>query len=327
VGTGIAIALVAAFVLSRVLATIVIGVAVSYMLLPVHRGLVGRGLPAYWSAIGTTVLGVLASLALVAPFVFVLYVRRESVVDVVTSLNGSFPVQIGTETYFLDVTPIQEAITPNLSRLAVFLGRELSVLAAKFVVYAFVVFALLYYHDKLRALVFGPVPAPYHGLVERAHARIRGVLLGHYVLVIVGGVTTYVTGLAVFIFLGYSVPYALALVGAVLWVLPFVSAAPLVFVLGVGHVLADEFLMALSVAALGGLFLVAVPRFSVELVRRRLDNPRRLSQTLYFVGFVGGALTVGLVGLVAGPLALTILRTLFEELGRTSTVAAPEDSA
>lgn len=325
VGAGVTIALVAAFVLSHVLATIVVAVAASYMLLPVHRWTVRRGVPSYWSAIVTTVLGVIVSLALLAPFIFVLYIRRSTLIDVVTSLDGSFSITLGQETSVLDLTALQEAIVPSISRLAVFIGRELSVLSAKFVVYAFVVFALLYYHNRLRSLVFGPVPSAYHGLVETIHTRVRGVLFGHYVLVIVGGVTTYVAGLGVFLFLGYEVPYALALVGAVLWVLPFVTAAPLVFVLAVFHIREGQLLMGLTVTVIGAVFLVALPTIIVEAVRSRLGQPERLSQALYFVGFVGGGLTVGLVGFVAGPLALTVLTTLFQELGPGDAGASLED--
>jgi predicted PurR-regulated permease PerM len=314
VGVGLVVALVAAFVLSNVLGTVVIAIAASYMLLPIHRWLVATGIPAYWSAMLTTVVGVLISLTLLAPFAFVLYLRRQAVIDVLASLDGSLLFEIAGEQYMLDLTPLQEAITPNVSRLAVFLGQQLSVFSAKFIVYAFVVFALLYYYKKLRTLVFGPVPSAYHGLIETVHYRVREVLFGHYVLVIIGGVITYVAGLGVFMVLGYSVPYALALSGAVLWVLPFISAAPLVFVLAVFHILAGEWMMTLIVTGLGSVFLIALPSFSVDLARTHFDNPKRLSKTLYFVGFVGGGLTIGLVGFVAGPLSLTVVSTLFYNL-------------
>jgi predicted PurR-regulated permease PerM len=325
-GAGLVIALAAAFVLSRVLGTVIIAVAASYMLLPLHRMLVRHGIPGYWSAMLATVIGVVISLTLLAPFV--LYLRRQALIDVLTSLDGTFLVEVGGERYLLDLTPLQEAVTPNISRLAVFLGRELSVISAKFIVYAFVVFALLYYHQSLRSLVFGPVPSSYHGLIDIVHRRVREVLFGHYVLVLIGGVITYIAGLGVFIVLGYSVPYALALAGAVLWVLPFISAVPLVFVLAVFHVLSGQWVMAVMVTTLGGVFLVAIPTFTVDLARARFDNPKRLSQTLYFVGFVGGGLTIGLVGFIAGPLALTILSTLFHNLKESPPMeSVSEESA
>lgn len=323
VGAGIVVALAAALVLSRVLATIALAVAAAYMLLPVHCWLVNRGLPDYWSAIVTSLVGVVVSLALVTPFGFVLYARREALIDVVTSLNGSIPISIADETVVLDLEIFREAIVPNISRLAVFLGQQLSVLSAKFVVYAFVVFALLYYHRSLRSLAFGPIPQAYHEPVERIHHRIRDVLFGHYVLVILGGAITFVAGLGIFAVLGYSVPYVLALAGAVLWILPFISAAPLVFVLATAHVLNGQYLMAVSVAVLGGVFVVAIPSLAVDLARKRLGDPERLSQALYFVGFVGGGLTVGLVGFVLGPITLAILVAILEQLAEGNSDVSP----
>lgn len=317
-GLGLVTAAAAAFVLSAVVATIAVAIAASYMLLPTHKWMIRHGIPSYWSAILATLAGVAASLGLLVPFVFVLYVRRQALIDGIAALDTTIPVSVGGETVRVSLTPVQEAVTPNVSRLAVLVGQKLSTLSAKFVVYGFVVFALLYYHDKLRALIFGPVPAGYHYVVDRVHTRIREVLFGHYVLVIVGGVVTYVTGLGVFLLLDYPLPFVLALLGAVLWVLPFVSAAPLVFGLAVVHFLGGEFVMLISITALGSIFLVAIPNLAVDAVRFRLGDPERLSQTLYFVGFVGGGLTVGFVGFVLGPVMLTVLVTLIGVLAEVS---------
>jgi predicted PurR-regulated permease PerM len=190
------------------------------------------------------------------------------------------------------------------------LGRQLSVLSAKLIVFAFVVFALLFYHRRLRALVFGPVPAEYHEIIETAHERVRGVLYGHYVLVLVGAAVTYVLGLGLFVGLDYQIPFALALVAAVMWILPFISASPLVLAMTGYHALSGELGMAVAVGVLGAIFLIAVPNALTFLVWQRLGRPERLSSSLYFVGFVGGGLSFGLVGLVAGPLALGILSSL-----------------
>jgi len=318
VGIWLVIAAIAAFVLSRVIGTIIIAVAVSYALVPLHRWFMGHGVPSYWSAILTTLLGVVVSLVLLLPFGFVLYVRRRALLGAIDALDTSIPITLGDQTYMVTLAPIQEVLTPNVSRLAVVIGQQISVLSAKFIVYGFVVFALLYYHAKLRSLVFGPVPATYHYLVDEIHSRIREVIFGHYVLVLVGGVVTYVTGLGVFLLLGYQLPFVLALAGAVLWVLPFISAAPLVVALSLFHLVNGQFVMLLGIASLGTIFIVALPNLAVDAVRFHFGDPERLSQTLYFVGFVGGGLTLGLVGFVAGPLILTILVTLLGLLVQAS---------
>lgn len=309
---GVSVAAVAVLVLGRVLGTVAVAIAAGYILLPIHRRFIGWGVPDYWSAIFASIAGAVISLAIAFPFVFTLYARRQQLLDTLTSLDTSIPIELAGRTLVLDLTPIQAAITPRVSEVAVFLGQQVSVLSAKFIVYAFVVFALLYYHRDLRSLAFGPLPAAYHDVADAIHVRIRDTLFGHYVLVLIGGATTYVAGVVVFTVLGYAAPYTLALLGAVIWVLPFVSAAPLVFVLGVAHVFDGEIGMAVSVGALGAVCLVMVPTAVVSAARTRFDNPRRLSKTVYFVGFVGGGLTLGVVGLIVGPLALAVLVTLAE---------------
>jgi predicted PurR-regulated permease PerM len=326
VGVALVVAVIAAFVLSRVIATISIAIAASYMLLPAHKWTSRHGVPSYWSAILATLAGVIGSLLLLFPFVFVLYVRRGALLDGIEALDTSIPLSVGGETVVVTLTPIQEALTPSVSRVAVLAAQSASVYSAKFVVYAFVVFALLYYHTRLRSLVFGPVPAAYHDVIDRIHTRIREVLFGHYVLVLVGGVVTYVTGLAVFLLLGYQLPFVLALTGAALWVLPFISAAPMVLGLAAFHFLNGEPVMFAAVSVLGAVFLVAVPNLVVDAVRFRLGDPKRLSQTLYFVGFVGGGLTIGLVGFIIGPLVLTIVVSLSGLLAEYASAGSMDDT-
>jgi predicted PurR-regulated permease PerM len=318
VGLGLTIAAIAAFILSRVIMTILVAIAASYMLLPAHKWTIRHGIPSYWSAILVTLAGVVASLTLIVPFVFVLYVRRDALLDGIAALDTSIPVPFGSETVILNLTPLQEVLTPNVSRVAVVAAQQASIYSMKFVVYAFVVFALLYYYDRLRSLVFGPVPAMYHDIIDRVHTRIREVLFGHYVLVLAGGVVTYATGLGVFLLLDYQLPFILALVGAVLWTLPFISAAPLVVGLAAFHLLEGELLMVVAITTLGAVFLVALPNLIVDVVRFRLGDPKRLSQTLYFVGFVGGGLTIGVVGFIIGPIVLAIVVALTNLLAEGS---------
>lgn len=310
----VSVAAVAVLVLGRVLGTVTIAIAAGYILLPIHQRFIGWGISDYWSAILASIAGAAISLVIAFPFVFTLYARRQQLLDTLTSLDTSIPIELAGRTLVLDLTPIQTAITPRVSEIAVFLGRRVSVLSAKFIVYAFVVFALLYYHRDLRSLAFGPLPTAYHDVADAIHGRIRATLFGHYVLVLIGGATTYVAGVVVFTVLGYAAPYTLALAGAVIWILPFVSAAPLVLVLSAAHALDGDLAMAVFVGVLGAVFLVMIPTAVVSAARTRFGNPQRLSKTVYFVGFVGGGLTLGIIGLIVGPLALTVLVTLAERL-------------
>lgn len=306
----------AAVVLSQVVWTVVLGIAAAYVLLPFHKWLMGRGVPAYWSAIVSSLFIVVLVLVLFTPIGVVLFLRRQETIEFIQDTPDQQEFTIGDSLVTIDIDTVQEQFVPGLSDLAPALLAQLSVLASKFVVFAFVVFALLYYHEQLRPLAYNAIPSPYHGVVDAVHWRVRDVLFGHYVLAVVGLTVTYISGIAVFSLLGYSLPLVFSLAAALLWILPFVSPAPLVAGLGLYHLFVGEPVSALLIGLFGILFLVAIPRVFVAEGRYRLDNPRPLSSSVYFIGFVGGFLTVGFVGIVVGPLALAILGELLELLSR-----------
>ena len=309
----------AAIVLSRVIWTVVLGITAAYVLFPLHKWLLNRGIPAYWSAMISALFVVVATLLLFSPIGVVLFLRRAETIDFLRDLPAELEVTVGETEVSLNLVTVQERITPELTDLALSIAAQVSILAAQFVVFAFVVFALLYYHERLDPLVYNSIPPEYHGVVDALHMRVRDVLFGHYVLVIIGGAVTYIAGVAVFSLLGYSLPLVFSLAAAILWILPFVSPAPLVLALGLYHLLVGEIFSAALIGLFGVLFLVAVPRVFVAEGRYRLGHPQSISPSVYFIGFVGGFLTIGLVGIVVGPIALALLGELLNLLSGERT--------
>lgn len=310
VGTALLVGVVAAVVLSAVVWTVMLAIAMGYLLLPVHRWLLRRGLAPYWSAVLSALVAVVASLVAFVPIAWVLYVRREVIVAAANSLDGEVTLfVVSGHPVVFDLGAIRAAVVPSFSSLAVSTARELATLSAKFTVFAFVVFALLYYHDRLRGLVYRPTPAGYHDVVETVHERVRDTMFGHYLLALLGAAITYLLALGFFGVFGYQFPYALALAAAAFWILPVVSVGLLVFAIATYHALGGQPAVALLVGVFGAVVLVAVPRILVFLAHERMGRPRQLSASVYFVGFVGGLLTVGLVGVVVGPLALAVTLT------------------
>jgi predicted PurR-regulated permease PerM len=310
---------VAAIILSRVIGTFVLAIAAAYVLLPVHRWLLSKGVPPYWSAIISTGAIVVIGSALLFPVAVVLWTQWDQISDLVTEQSLAYTFTISGREIDLSVTQIQEAFFPNVDEMAVTLAREATVYGPQAVVFAFVIFALLYYHDRLKPLAYTPLPGPYHDVVNAIHSRIREVLFGHYVLTIIAATVTYVAGIFVFWLLGYSLPFVFALTAALFWILPFV--VPSVFVLGLGayHVLVGDLLLAGLIIVIGSIFLIGLPRLVVAEFRERFGQPRPLSSTVYFIGFVGGALTIGIYGIVIGPLALAVLGVVLDLLADDTT--------
>jgi predicted PurR-regulated permease PerM len=320
-GSTVLIATVAALVLSEVVWTIALAIATSYVLVPVHRWFLRRGLTAYWSAIVSSFVAIVVSLLLFAPVGFVLYGRREGLVTALQALDGQITLfEISGQPVVFDVSAIQQTVVPNVESIAVTIAGRLASLSAKFTVFVFVVFGVLFYQDKLAGLVYRPLPSDYHDVVAAVHARISDVLFGHYLLALLGAAVTYLLGLVLFTLLGYSFPFALALAVAVFWILPVVNPGTVVFALTIFHALTDQLYLAVAVGVFGAILLSAVPRTVVFAASDWMGQPRRLSSPAYFVGFVGGWLTVGPVGIVVGPLLLAIMLTLRDLLAEDANL-------
>lgn len=308
VGITLVIAAAAAIILSSVLTTVLLAGAASYVLLPVHRRLLRYDLPTYWSAIATSLFAAGAALLVVLPIVYVVFVRRRELRSALEGINGEVTLFfVGETPVMFDLSSLRETLVPGFARIARFVGSRLPSLSAKIVVFAFVVFAVLYYHDRLGAFVYGLIPDDYRDLLDYTHARVHDVLFYHFVLAFLGGTVTFLFGLSVFGFLGIQFPATVALVGALFWVLPVVNAAVFVLLLSAFYLLGGAPGTAVVVGVLGAVFLVAAPGFVVVYSKDLLGNPRGLSAPAYFVGFVGGGLTIGPAGVVLGPLAVTVL--------------------
>lgn len=86
----------------------------------------------------------------------------------------------------------------------------------------------------------------------------------------------------------------------------------LVVALAVGDLLVEETGRAIAVLVLGLVLVSFVPD---AVIRTQLaDWTGRISPGLYFVGFVGGILTLGAVGLIVGPLVVSLLLEVIDML-------------
>jgi predicted PurR-regulated permease PerM len=91
-----------------------------------------------------------------------------------------------------------------------------------------------------------------------------------------------------------------------------VGPSIVVLTLGAYQLSIGESTAAILVITLG---LVLVGFLPDALIRPRLASfTAGMPGSLYFVGFVGGVLTIGLVGFIAGPLAVAVLIEAAEQL-------------
>ncbi|MFB6303385.1 MAG: AI-2E family transporter [Haloferacaceae archaeon] len=302
----LAVALALATVaLAGVLGTVFFAITVAYLLAPVRRVLIGRGLSPWTASLVATLLAFLAALVAVAPLAIVVLVRLDAVLRAVAAVPPSISVDLLGFTYSVTLAEVSDVLLQLLRSSARTLARAVPVVALKLSVFVLLMFALVSNGAAVRQSVLAVVPRAYRDVAEALHERARAVLFAIYVLQAATAAATFLVALPFFLFLGYSVPFTLAVVAAALQFIPVVGPSLLLAVLAAYHVAVGQPVAAAIVFVGGGILVAWLPDIIVRprLARETADIPG----SLYFVGFVGGLLSLGPVGIIAGPLVVALV--------------------
>jgi predicted PurR-regulated permease PerM len=149
------------------------------------------------------------------------------------------------------------------------------------------------------------VPPAYRRVAKAFNSRARNTLYGIYILQAATALGTFFIAVPVFFFLGYRSVLTLSTVAAILQFIPIVGPSVLLVVVAAFHLAADQVVRAVLVLVVGGFFIAWLPDI---LIRPRLaERAADLSGGVYFIGFVGGLLSMGPIGIIAGPLVVALV--------------------
>ena len=301
----VALGLLAVTILFDVLGTIFFAITVTYVLAPLHRRLVAHGFHPWWASVGATALAFLAAVSLFVPLSIILYLRRADLVTVIGNLPESMTLALGTYVYTIDASAAFQYLTRTLTGVAVDIAQSLPVLLVKLTLFAFLVFALLIHRHSVSHALLAPIPSAYHDIAAAFHHRVRQTLFAIYVLQAATAIGTFLVALPIFYLFGYSFPVTLAVLAGFLQFLPIVGPSVIVGTLVAYHIAVGEPSMALAIGGVGFFLIAWLPDAVIRprLARETADLPA----TLYFIGFTGGLLSLGPVGVIAGPLAVALL--------------------
>lgn len=300
-----ALAAPTAYILLNVLSTVFFAITVAYILYPLRLFLSRRGLGPRVAVAASTLSAFLAGVLLVAPPVGVLYFRREGVFAFLRDLPDTLSLSVGEFTCAVEIGTLIASSRAVLENLAVSLARALPAITLKGFLFTLVVYALLLRPQGIRAALFRPAPPEYHDVALAFYRRTKSILYAIYVLQAAVAVGTFLIALVVFWVLGYDSVFTLAVLSGVLQFIPIVGPSVVIVALAALEVLAGNVVDAAVVTVVG---LVVIGFLSDVLIRPRLAGlTSGIPDSLYFVGFTGGVLSVGLVGLVAGPVAVALL--------------------
>ncbi|MDS0281903.1 AI-2E family transporter [Haloarcula onubensis] len=300
-----ALLLLATVLLSSVLATVFFAITVAYVLYPLSAWFVERGLSKRVAAAVSTVVAFAAGSLVLVPLVFVVYRRRRDLFSFFQRLPDEIPLSIAEYTYTVDVQSWLVAARDGLAGVAVAFASETPILALKAVLFAILVYAMLWRPTAPGRVVYRTIPPAYHDVVKRFHRRLRSTLYAIYVLQAATAFGTFLVAWALFALLGYNGAFALAVAAGILQFIPVVGPSVVIVAIAAAK-LAGGDVVGAAVVTVFGLSLVGFLPDAV--IRPRLARyTTGMPASLYFVGFTGGVLSLGLVGFIAGPVVVALL--------------------
>lgn len=304
VGLAVASAVLTLLLLWRVLTTVFFAITVAYVLYPVRQTLVRRGIDRRIAAALSTALAFLAAAALAVPMLWSLYRRREALLAFLRALPDAVEVEVLGTVVAVELETAALALRRFVTDLAVDLAGEAPVLGLKVFLFALLVYALLLRPTAAQTVVYRTVPVDYHDVVRRLHERVRDTLYAIYVLQGATALATFVVAFVVFVVLGYEPAFALAVAAGILQFVPIIGPSVVVLGIAAADLMAGDVSAAATVAVVGLVFVGFLPD---AVVRPKLaPYTAGIPGSLYFIGFTGGVLSVGLVGFIAGPLVVAL---------------------
>ena len=294
-----------ALVLRAVLQTVVFAITVAYVAFPLKRWLTRRRFSDRIASALTTV-GVFVVVVLVfAPLVATLYQRRGQLIGFLQTLPESVSISAGDFQWLVETDPIVSAAIANIRGIAVELAVAAPGLTLQFGLFVLLLYGLLYKPGEIRDAILRAVPQQYHDILTRLHGRTRRTLFSLYILQVATAFGTFLIALVLFFVLGYQGALSLAAIAGILQFVPILGPSLLVTGLAASDLFLGNPTRAVAIFT-AGLFLVAFLPDAV--LRTKLSGTTgEIAPSLYFVGFVGGVLTVGPIGIIVGPLVVALL--------------------
>jgi len=304
-GTLVGIAALAAIILIDVLGTVFFALTVAFFLAPLRGWLRRRGRSRLTATVAVTITAFVGVVALFAPIGYLVLARFSEIVALFDALPASIPIEIAGLSDELIIADMLAVIESWVRTTATRVAAALPVLVIKLTLFVLLVFSLLYNERDIRSSVLAVVPPTERDIADALHTRARETLYALYVLQAATALGTFLIALPVFAAFGYDAPFVLATVAAILQFVPVVGPSVLIAALVIGEFLAGDVVGGVVIGVVGGGLIAWLPDLAIRprLARRTAD----LDGSLYFIGFVGGLLSLGAIGVIVGPLVVALL--------------------
>lgn len=309
-------------ILWEVVQVVFFAITVAYVLYPVRIRLVNRGLSTRIASALTTTAAFVGLVLMLLPIVWTLVRRRRDFVELFRGFPDDLPIEAMGFEYVVDVASLVDTASVFLRDVAISVATDAFVLLLQLLLFTFLLYGLLLRPHAVKEAAFEVVPPEYHDIIRALDARVSGTLYALYVVQAATAIVTFPLGVIVFYALGYDSVFVLSVVAAILQFIPVVGPGMLAAALAGHDLLLGLQNRAIAVIILGPLVVGLLP--DVAIRPRLASSQANLPASLYFVGFVGGVLTVGVIGIIAGPLVVALLVEVVDLLADSERIEGYE---
>jgi predicted PurR-regulated permease PerM len=312
-GLLVGIGLIAVGILWSVVETVFFAITVAYVLYPLRERLVSRGVPNRIASALVTTVAFVVVVVLLVPIAWTLFRRRGALIDLLENLPDELPIDAFGFTVVVDVVNLVDSTAAVLRDLAFSFAADSVFIILQLTLFTIVLYGLLLRPNAVGRVAFEITPPSYHDVIRALHRRVGSTLYALYVIQAATAVLTFPIAFVVFYTLGYDDVFVLSVLSAILQFFPIVGPGMLAVALAGYDFLIGMPERALALLVLGPIVIGIVP--DVVIRPRLAKSQAHLPASLYFGGFGGGVLTVGVIGVIAGPLVVALLVEMVDLLG------------
>ncbi len=299
----------------------IFALSLAVVMLPLHRKM-RRKIPEWVSAgILTTVLTG-AILAACVAIVVVLFSDMDYLIEMLRTIfsvvtEALNPATAGPQANNL-VTYVSDLLATLFPKLIVSAAGLVPQILIDMVIFYALLYLCIIFGDRVWADIWAVLPENAKPNIGLMAEKTRDILYSLYIVHVFIAVLTFFLAYGFFMLLGYGhVPFY-AMLCAVFALIPFLGPVMVLIFVGVYAVCLGDWRGVILICTVGYFLLCVVTDM---ILRPKLTGRKvQIRPMLMFLGFFGGAMIMGLLGFVLGPvllvLAITGYEIFFREAGK-----------
>lgn len=300
------------YLFSTIIWVIFFAVTLAYVLHPFNQKLQKKGLGETKASIITTLTSLVAIAALATPFAIVLYRRRQILIDFLRDIPETISLNIIGYDLTIPTNFVIEATRDTVTETAITLAQQTPGLLFKLILAVAVLYTLLKKPKTIEQMMLEILPDSAEQSIYNYNQKIKETLMGLYVVQLSTAILTFLIGMPVFYILGYEPFVSLALLAAILQLIPVLGPTILITSLAAFETILYGLIPGLIILIPGLLLIALLPDL---VIRPSLaDKTIGMSPTLYLIGFIAGILSLGAIGIIVGPLMIAIINQTIQEI-------------